>query len=305
MSEIEHQIPDAVTTSAIGDILKAHRETMGLSIETVCARLRISQRQVLAMEVNDFDVLGEAMIVRGFVRNYAKLLEIDPEPLVEQLKSITSNNTPKSLTLSSANIPINAGQKQDWQKYIILSAVIALLVIGWIVYTDYQSQQVKDLAVQSVNKVKQTLAPAINQVSDLDMNEIAKPITEIPTQAAQDNTTLAPPNAEISVLPSNVQPANISPQISGDARTSQPSLVNGQSQLRFKTNESSWVHVLDADNKVILDAIVPAHGEAFAQGKTPFNVVIGNAPASTISFNDQSINLVPYTKGRVARLKLE
>jgi cytoskeleton protein RodZ len=305
MSEFENQILDTVTASAIGETLNTRREAMGLSIETVCARLRISQRQVLAMEANDFDVLGEAMIVRGFVRNYAKLLEIDSEPLVEQLKSIKPNNTPKSLTLSSANIPINAGQKQDWQKYIILSAVIALLVVGWIVYTDYQSQQVKDLAVQSVDKVKQTLAPAINQVSNLDLDEVTKPLTETPTQTAENNTTPEPPKADASVLPNNAQPVNTPPQISADALASQPNLVNGESKLRFKSTESSWVHVLDANNKVILDAIVPAQGEAFAQGKAPFNVVIGNAPASTIAFNDQSINLVPYTKGRVARLKLE
>lgn len=75
--------------------------------------------------------------------------------------------------------------------------------------------------------------------------------------------------------------------------------------MRFKARESSWVHVLDANNKVILDAIVPARGEAFAEGKPPFNVVIGNAPVSTLEFNQHVIDLTPFTKGKVARLKLE
>lgn len=297
----------APTSSVVlGATLQKAREDKSLSIEQVCARLRISARQVNAMEADDFDVLGDAMIVRGFIRNYAKLLEIDPEPLVAQYMASKPNAEPKSLSLNSANIAIQSYHKQDWQKYVGLSLLIGVLVGAWYFYTDYQATlfDTADVAQEAVAEKSATTT----QQATVEPND-AVPAQQPPA----DSTALSTPpmttsTTELTADPKSAVSAGSQPMTEASSSPSEVSTVastDGTDQLRVNTGEASWVHVLDADNKVILDAIVPANGEALAEGKAPFNVVIGNAPVATIQFNHQSIDLTPYTKGRVARLKLE
>ena len=62
-----------------GARLRAAREAAGLSVEAVGARLRLSERQVAALEADDHAALPPGPFVRGFVRNYARLLGLDPQ----------------------------------------------------------------------------------------------------------------------------------------------------------------------------------------------------------------------------------
>src|SRR5262249_41619272 len=58
----------------------------GLSIDEVAARLRLHPKQVQAIESETLPALP-APFLRGFVRNYAKELRLDPGPLVAELNA--------------------------------------------------------------------------------------------------------------------------------------------------------------------------------------------------------------------------
>jgi len=66
-----------------GDILKAARIAAGFSLGEVSHRLKLSARLLDAIEADDRTKLPEAVYVRGYVRNYARLLRLDPEPLLK------------------------------------------------------------------------------------------------------------------------------------------------------------------------------------------------------------------------------
>ena len=76
---------DAPAWPPVGEQLRAEREARGLSIEDVAVALKLSPRQVDALEAGDWASLPGATIIRGFVRNYARLLRLDPEHLMMQL----------------------------------------------------------------------------------------------------------------------------------------------------------------------------------------------------------------------------
>ena len=73
-------------STAIGARLRSAREAQGLAIEQVAARLRLMNRQVAAMESGDFAALGQPVFARGFVRNYAKMLGLDAQEVVAQMR---------------------------------------------------------------------------------------------------------------------------------------------------------------------------------------------------------------------------
>ena len=69
-----------------GQLLRAARLERGLSIDDVARQLRLSVRQVIALEEDDYSRLSSATFLRGFVRNYAKLLQMDAAPLLQRVQ---------------------------------------------------------------------------------------------------------------------------------------------------------------------------------------------------------------------------
>jgi cytoskeleton protein RodZ len=68
----------------LGHILREARETKGFTLREVQDKTRINSRFLEALEMGDFDRLPTPAHVRGFLRNYARFLGLDPEPLLER-----------------------------------------------------------------------------------------------------------------------------------------------------------------------------------------------------------------------------
>src|SRR5438094_9295363 len=68
-----------------GRMLAQLRAERKLSTADVAQRLKYGVRQIEALEAEEFDKLPGATFVRGMVRGYAKLLDTDPQPLLDEL----------------------------------------------------------------------------------------------------------------------------------------------------------------------------------------------------------------------------
>lgn len=79
-------MPDKNRT--IGEILKTAREEQGLSLEEISLLTKVRVKYLSAIEVDNWDVLPSTVQQKGFVRSYARVLEIDPGELLGQLRSI-------------------------------------------------------------------------------------------------------------------------------------------------------------------------------------------------------------------------
>lgn len=73
----------------IGELLQNEREKLGLSLSDVENATKIRSRYIQALEKENFDDIPGETYRLGFLRNYARLLGLDPEAVVAQYKSIT------------------------------------------------------------------------------------------------------------------------------------------------------------------------------------------------------------------------
>src|SRR5262245_17136771 len=71
--------------TGVGQELAAAREARGLALADVAQQLKFAPRQLEALEQERFGALPGGTFARGMVRAYARLLKIDPEPLVERM----------------------------------------------------------------------------------------------------------------------------------------------------------------------------------------------------------------------------
>lgn len=68
----------------LGSILRDAREMKGLTLAEVQDRIRINAQYLDALEEGAYHLLPTQVHVRGFLRNYARFLDLDPEPLLEK-----------------------------------------------------------------------------------------------------------------------------------------------------------------------------------------------------------------------------
>ncbi|HEU4709833.1 MAG TPA: helix-turn-helix domain-containing protein [Methylophilaceae bacterium] len=302
MSDSMDDMPEvpAAESLMLGPRLEQTREAAGLTREDVSNRLRLSPRQIKALESDDFTVLPEAMITRGFIRNYARLLELDPEPLLEAYRAHVPSEPPRSISIPSENILISENGGRPWTVYLLAFLLIALLLGVWLYMGEMPGK-----AAQKSAPVAVTPAPVQDPVSE------PMPVPALP--AAERAEEVSPTPAESpAAAPGNDSAAAAEAAASAAASTNsavsneQPAAGTGSTaRLKFTFSDASWVSVVDGNNQEILNKTKPAGSEEVVEGKPPFKVVIGNVTGSKLVYNDKPVDLEPHTRLNVARITLE
>jgi cytoskeleton protein RodZ len=122
-----------------GQILRAARLRRGLAIQDVARQLRLSVRQVTALEEDDYSKLSSGTFLRGFVRNYSKLLQIDPQPLLRQLEESLPPPQPQTISYQIEGIPFPTGRNQGARNIIV--GVLVAAALSLLVYEIYRGNE--------------------------------------------------------------------------------------------------------------------------------------------------------------------
>lgn len=303
MSENEEPVQqELVVESApvpnIGVALAEAREALGISIEEAAQQLRLSARQLHALEANDYSGLPGATFIRGFIRNYARLLQLDSEPLLLALDAHSMDAARHAITLQSEDIAISHRDQRTWLPYVIGSVVIGVLLGSWMLYMDYReshpSPKPVDTVAQSASdqsaggySPESVALPGVNDQAPLPVTETTeaqKPAAVAPVSTAQ--VVVAHPAAP--VVTNNTHPA-----------------VAGTARLKLVFSQQSWVRVFEHDGKEVFHKTGFAGTEDIAEGVPPLKVEVGNAAGVQITFNDKPVDMTPHTKANVARFSLE
>lgn len=277
---------------SFGPQLAAAREALGLTISDIAARLRLSPKQVAAIESENLTALPEAAFVRGFVRAYAKEVRLDAAPLVD---AFSRTLAPVAETIDPSNAqglsPLvgTAGRDRAWRSLVIAAAVGAIAVfavVGWFATPRTQS------STTPAGTPAVAAAPTMPATALTTVEPLAAPLP--PALTAGASTT----EAVTSVA------ADVASQQSGEA-PAQSAGASGPDVLRFGFREASWVEVTDEGGRILLSQINAAGTEETVRGKPPYRLVIGNASAVSLEFGGKTVDLKPVTSvGNVARLTL-
>ena len=122
-----------------GELLRSAREKAGLSKGDVATRLRMAVRQIDALEKADYNSLPSGTFLRGFVRNYAKVVQVDSVKaiqLLEQTHSIAAVSKPTAIVLQNQDIKINIGPREIASPKVRIAIVtgVMLLLAGAVWY---------------------------------------------------------------------------------------------------------------------------------------------------------------------------
>ncbi len=293
--------PETVSGNAplpgVGVCLRVAREARRLTIADVAETLKLGPRQVEALESGDWQSLPGQTFVRGFVRNYARLVQIDPAPLMEQLdatleKPATSLNVPGS-DQPSTPLPSSQFPRRDHKLVLLGLLIVGLAALAYLLLPG-------DLSV-----LRERTQGLIDSISRKEPAKEVPSTTAAPAPAASE--PVFPPGTTAQQVMNPQAPAEMAPATLA-APAAAPAAVPAageNAQLRFVFTRESWVEVRDRDNKVVYSQRSPAGAEQSIGGAGPLTLVIGYAPGVKLFWRGQAIDLAPHTKGEVARLVLE
>lgn len=306
----------------LGEVLSAARIAKKLTQQDVSDNLRFSLKQIDALENNVFSALPDAMITRGFIRNYARLLELDAEPLLASYRGRMPNKQPNTLAVQSSMREVQLTKdNQPWLKYILGSILVLLFLLAWFFYMDYQPDTVNVPAEKTPEAVVEVKPPV-----EVPLPEIALPAAERQFDESTANINgaeISPVNPEVANVTAT-QPqidAGLPPEVKNGVAAAttpavQPSLPikplqpNPVADLNRKNvsmsvTEQTWISATDKSGKVVFEKMMAAGSAESFDGTPPFNLVIGNANATKLMFSGQPVDLTALTKSNVARVRLE
>ncbi|MET0203175.1 MAG: helix-turn-helix domain-containing protein [Casimicrobiaceae bacterium] len=121
--------------ASVGTWLRVAREAAGLSGDAVAQQLKLHPRQVRAIEEDDFARLPGRTFVRGFVRNYARLVNLDADAVVAALPTGESTSPLERLTYTPSSRPMGEiplesprrrGRAARWLIPLVLLTAVAV-----------------------------------------------------------------------------------------------------------------------------------------------------------------------------------
>lgn len=274
----------ATDAAHFGHTLAAARQRMGLSQAEMAARLRLHLRQVIALEEADLAALPELAFIRGYLRNYARMVGLDDVPLIDELHAragVTSVEVAQQQAMGPERTwmvrPLEDAQDlpqhSAWSRRTV--AVLVAVVLGVLLI----------LATVGVVASRKS-APNPSAQSAVPANPTA---AEVPSGSEADAGEPSP----VVVLGETALP-------------SAASAPQGPPVLRVVFKERGWAQIAQGDGRVVLSQVLEAGSARQFADQPPYRLLVGDSRAVTVQWRDRTVDLRPYTSfENVVRLTLE
>jgi cytoskeleton protein RodZ len=268
----------ATAPEGAGALLRRERESQGLNISDAARALRLSEKQITALEADDYAQLPGRTFVRGFIRNYARLMQLDPEPLMARL-SFGQEEESHQIQVPSQKISFSEHQGRPWLKWLMMAFVL-VSVVSW--------------------GVLQWLGPV--QPKSVALPRTVVPVAPLPPAASAPPPLMPAPAVEApSSVMSPAMPAAVTPAPPVGIPSSGVTLT----RLKMSFSGLSWVEVRDRSGKTIHSQNNAAGTDQIVEGEAPLSLVIGNSAKVKLLYKGQPVDLSAFAKDEVARLTLE
>jgi cytoskeletal protein RodZ len=253
---------------SVGEELSRARQERRLTVEDVAADTRIRSTLIRAIEADNFDPCGGSVYARGHIRSIARVVGIDPKPLLAEFDDAHEGAAPSPLTLATPTptdhqaVARSERHGPNWAAAMV--AVLVLVIVAAL--------------VPFLTKHHGSNSPPAGTK--------AGPVTPIhhsakPSPTPKPSTTSSPP-------PSATAQLN----------------TNEASMLIRTTHDTTWMSVMTVSHKVLFEGLLTAGHQKLFTAKHGLSFTIGNAPAVDVVVNGHDIGSPP-SSGNVSRGTVE
>ncbi|WP_062268796.1 helix-turn-helix domain-containing protein [Endozoicomonas arenosclerae] len=298
-----------------GEVLLAARQKAGLSVEQAADQLKVPESYILAIESNDFEKLPGLVFARGYVRSYARILELDCDAVVDHFDRYTGDSGVDTPHLK-AGAPVS--NRRPMSPALAWGAtLLTVVLVGAGSYYGWNSDK---RTASEPEAVSQQQAPVIIEPDEISEDEELLPaqidFDELETEGVDPEVESEPESQVDSISEEADEPglAEVTePQVSVSpavVQLEEPSqAVTGDSLVRLAIQfaEDCWVQIKDMSGNSLYTDVQKAGSNLDLEVPASVQVRFGNVNGvAELQFDGREVAVKAPEPGRkVASLVLE
>ncbi|MEZ9657827.1 cytoskeleton protein RodZ [Vibrio sp. 10N.261.52.F3] len=298
-----------------GTLLKNKRESLGLTQKQISDRLKLRVTLIQQIEENQFESDQVATFMRGYIRSYAKYVNLDEKVVLSALHHAGDAQHQEQEMLSFSR---KTKTEKHNSRIMILTWSIFAVIAGISSLWWWQNQQQDTLSQSLANTesseelaVEESLAPEFTslEVIEAEQNEAGASVVEDTEGLAAISDA---EDTSDAVTPADETPAQQATETEPTAEaaanaetveaSTAPEAVANELVMQFTAD--CWIQVKDATGKTLSTGIKKAGQSLNLSGTAPYKVILGAPEGVSMTFASEPVDLSGYTSGKVARITL-
>ncbi len=231
-----------------GEILKKRREELGKDLKEIAHTLKIRYDYLKAIEDGAFEKLPEEVYVKGYIRDYAKFLKIDPEIII---KAYIEKTSPAAIEKSLPPSVDAAPTKKLKIKYFLVAIILLVAAVAYVLF--HSAPEKPKTAPSEITIPPPSIAPDVSSAPESLTTRSDQPLQQVqPVQEDKEITgktgTLSEHILEISAIETTWLLVNI------DNTDSKEMLLKQDDSVRLSARQSFLLKIGNAGGiKLVLD----------------------------------------------------
>jgi cytoskeleton protein RodZ len=331
LREDEQQPLDSVEST--GKRLRIARQAKGMSQNDVASHLHLSRSTVQALESDDYDGLPDPVFVRGYIRNYARLLGLDNSAVMGPFNQGQSEQ-PQSPA------PIHSGVHPEIRSshfavrlvsWLIVIGLIGLIGAWWQGHLQWNGDE-----TTRTTKVEAPDAPLSDdgtlRLPEPDPEQTPEQLPQIGNTVMAPQSTAAPseeatqsapkpasaladeaanpkPEMELNSLSPTPSEPDVAAASQAPDQAPEPETASGgeavENQVVFEFTGPCWVDIRDASRKFKIFGEMKEGDRKILEGTPPYSIILGNSSNVRIQIKGRPFDIDSISRGGVARFTLD
>lgn len=294
-----------------GERMIIARESKNLTQQSVADDLHLPLRYIQWIEEGAFEKLPSLVFARGYIRSYAKVIDLDGSSLIEAFDRQygKSNNTTPIRSVSKVQEQVKLGDPMiKYSVWIFILAIVAVTVWWWKTQYGLSPEVPANTADQTLSvETADGNTLVLPKFSDSDVSDEAAEL--VPAEAEPEYMSeeqVASLQAELTTPldANNGAGDDAGSVLSSDAEApaAQVAMTTGV-YIAFK--DECWVTIKDANGRTLFNNLRKSGESLNVNGPTPIRLTIGRQSAvSEITYNGKVVDLVPLSNNNISKFSL-
>ena len=260
-----------------GQLLKEARKKTRRRYKRLSSELSIPEKYLEALEENNFSIMAGPTYVKGYLRAYAKKLDLDPKTVITAFDRYLKDQ--RRLEKKG----IKKEQKNETKKKVsYIYALIFFLIASITLLIAFIPERNNDSEKKEDRSFSETEIQNLNDISPI-LN--TKPALSI--ELEQDTSQ--------NILDLNIQEEVIALEITDDVKDETNKLsIETINTIEMNFSGDCWIELMDK-NGIIEYRLAKAGTSMFFEGLGPFKLLIGNSKRVELFYNDVKVSLASTT----------
>ncbi len=287
---------------SIGALLINARMAASLNQADIAEQINLPKHIIQSLESDDYSSLPETTYIRGYLRNYARVVGINGEGLV---KLYVDQHYSEPVIEVSRKSKHSYDPAILWSTAAVLTILVGLVITWWVDTNQFSG------SIEQIAETKPVAGEVLVEVKPSTQQNNSSITSENITLETDEASTIAsvnePSQGDFEDI-NSVEDISADQQQAMEEASLNPTLVSSLDGVQILTvtyTEKSWTEIRDADENTLMQGLIEPGVVRNLSGKPPFEIFLGNSPGVVIEVNGLYFDHSQYSRNnRTARFQV-